>query len=67
MRRLAPALAAAALAAALASPPVAAASGASVGQPAPGFSLPGTDGETHSLEALRGRSAAVLVFYRGVW
>ncbi len=37
------------------------------GDPAPAIGLPGTDGETHSLEALRGRSAVILVFYRGVW
>ncbi len=37
------------------------------GDPAPAFTLAGTDGESHSLEALRGRSAVILVFYRGVW
>ena len=40
---------------------------AAVGEAAPVFSLPGTDGETHSLEAQRGRAAVILVFYRGVW
>ena len=37
------------------------------GDEAPAFTLPGTDGEEHSLAAQRGRSNVILVFYRGVW
>ena len=38
-----------------------------VGETAPELSLPSTGGEELSLESLRGRSAVILVFYRGSW
>lgn len=38
-----------------------------VGQKAPDFSLQDQDGKTVKLSALRGKSPAVLVFYRGSW
>ena len=33
-----------------------------IGKPAPDFALPGSDGKTHALKDLRGKSV-VLVFY----
>jgi cytochrome oxidase Cu insertion factor (SCO1/SenC/PrrC family) len=38
-----------------------------VGDRAPDFSLPGSDGKTHSLAELRGKQPLVLVIFRGVW
>lgn len=38
-----------------------------LGQPALDFTLPDHQGNPFTLSSLRGRSAAVLVFYRGVW
>ncbi len=38
-----------------------------IGDEAPAFSLAGTDGREHSLEAQRGRRNVILVFFRGVW
>jgi peroxiredoxin Q/BCP len=67
MRTVVRTLAAVSLAALFAPAPTPAAGTVAPGDPAPAFSLPGTDGETHSLEAFRGRSAVILVFYRGVW
>lgn len=34
-----------------------------VGDPAPGFSLPGTDGRQYSLESYRGRQTVVLAWF----
>lgn len=34
-----------------------------VGDPAPGFSLPGTDGRQYSLESFRGRQTVVLAWF----
>ena len=34
-----------------------------VGGPAPAFSLPGSDGATHSLDAHRGKRAVVLAWF----
>lgn len=33
-----------------------------IGEKAPGFELPGTDGKAHSLEAVKGAKATILVF-----
>lgn len=33
------------------------------GDPAPAFSLPGSDGRTHTLEEHRGRSAVVIAWF----
>jgi len=38
-----------------------------VGQPAPDFSLEGTDGKPIVLSEYRGKKSVVLVFYRGYW
>ncbi len=38
-----------------------------VGENAPEFSLPGTDGETHALSAALEQGPVVLVFYRAFW
>jgi len=38
-----------------------------VGETAPDFTLPGTDGAQVSLAELRGRNRVVLIFYRGSW
>jgi cytochrome oxidase Cu insertion factor (SCO1/SenC/PrrC family) len=38
-----------------------------VGEPAPDFALPGSDGKTNRLADLRGRQPLVLVIFRGVW
>jgi cytochrome oxidase Cu insertion factor (SCO1/SenC/PrrC family) len=38
-----------------------------IGEHAPDFSLPGADGKSYHLAALRGRSNLVLVIFRGVW
>jgi cytochrome oxidase Cu insertion factor (SCO1/SenC/PrrC family) len=38
-----------------------------VGQPAPDFSLPASDGKTYHLADLRGQKRLVLVIFRGVW
>jgi peroxiredoxin Q/BCP len=35
----------------------------SVGDPAPAFSLPGSDGSTHSLARYRGKQGVVLAFF----
>lgn len=35
--------------------------------PPAGFTLPSIDGRTHELEALRGRQALMIVFFRGTW
>jgi cytochrome oxidase Cu insertion factor (SCO1/SenC/PrrC family) len=40
--------------------------GVEVGNRAPSFSLPDTDGKAVALESYRGKSV-VLVFYRGQW
>jgi hypothetical protein len=40
---------------------------ARVGQPAPGFTLPGVAGAPVSLADLRARGPVVLSFYRGRW
>ena len=37
------------------------------GEIAPDFTLEDADGRRHSLAAQRGKSAVVLVFYRGYW
>ena len=36
--------------------------GPEVGMPAPAFSLPGTDGETYSLEDLKGKAVVIAWF-----
>jgi peroxiredoxin Q/BCP len=53
-----------AIAVALALPPAVtfAAAGLKVGDPAPDFSLPGSDGKVHSLAAYRGKQAVVLAW-----
>jgi cytochrome oxidase Cu insertion factor (SCO1/SenC/PrrC family) len=38
-----------------------------VGEPAPDFSLPASDGKTYHLADLRGKKPVVLVIFRGVW
>jgi cytochrome oxidase Cu insertion factor (SCO1/SenC/PrrC family) len=38
-----------------------------VGDHAPDFSLPGSDGGTYHLADLRGKQPLVLVIFRGVW
>ena len=38
-----------------------------VGQPAPDFSLEGTDGKPIVLSEFRDKKSVVLVFYRGYW
>lgn len=38
-----------------------------VGEPAPDFSLAGSDGKTYRLADLRGVKPVVLVIFRGVW
>ena len=38
-----------------------------IGQPAPGFTLPDAAGRPVSLSDYRGRKPVVLVFYRGYW
>jgi hypothetical protein len=40
---------------------------ARVGQPAPGFALPGAAGQTVDLRDLLARGPVVLSFYRGRW
>ena len=55
------------VAALLALSPVALAEAPKVGESAPPLSLRSTTGEELSLESLRGRSAVILVFYRGAW
>ena len=40
---------------------------ATVGQPAPDFTLPNAAAQAVSLKALRGRGPVVLSFYRGRW
>ena len=42
---------------------VAAAEPPAVGQPAPDFSLPGSDGKTHKLSEYKGRQAVVLAWF----
>ena len=37
--------------------------GLQVGDPAPAFSLPGSDGSTHSLAVLKGKKAVVLAWF----
>lgn len=51
------------LALALAAAAPAAADELAVGDPAPDFSLEGSDGRTHTLSALRGKQAVVLAWY----
>ena len=43
--------------------PVGAVAAPEVGQPAPDFSLPGTDGKTHTLAEHRGKRAVVLAWF----
>jgi len=38
-----------------------------VGEEAPPFTLPTTEGQTLSLESLRGDKPLVLTFFRGTW
>lgn len=38
-----------------------------VGQPAPDFTLEGTDGKAITLSSFQGKKSVVLVFYRGYW
>jgi cytochrome oxidase Cu insertion factor (SCO1/SenC/PrrC family) len=38
-----------------------------VGQPAPDFSLPASDGKSYHLADLQGKKRLVLVIFRGVW
>jgi len=38
-----------------------------VGQQAPAFSLPATDGATLTLDSLQGDKPLVLTFFRGTW
>jgi cytochrome oxidase Cu insertion factor (SCO1/SenC/PrrC family) len=38
-----------------------------VGQPAPDFSLPASDGKIYHLADLQGKKRLVLVIFRGVW
>ena len=38
-----------------------------LGDTAPGFALPATDGSSLDLESLRGKERAVVVFFRGSW
>lgn len=38
-----------------------------VGDSAPSFTLPATDGSSFDLAALRGKERAVVVFFRGSW
>lgn len=40
-----------------------AAAGLAVGDPAPAFSLPGSDGATHNLERYRGKQAVVVAWF----
>jgi hypothetical protein len=40
---------------------------ATVGSPAPGFTLPNVAGQLVSLPELRARGPVVLSFYRGLW
>ena len=59
---------AAAVLLAAAPPPAPAADGPAgagprVGEPAPDFSLPGSDGKTHSLADLRGKRAVVIAWF----
>ncbi len=42
---------------------VTAAEAPAVGQPAPDFSLPGSDGKTHKLAAYKGKQAVVLAWF----
>ena len=58
---------AAALAAAGLGLAVTAAERPEVGDAAPGFTLPATDGSERELAELEGERAAVLVFFRGLW
>ena len=46
-----------------ATPAVATARPLAVGDPAPEFSLPGTDGRQYSLESFRGRQTVVLAWF----
>ena len=48
---------------ALLAAPSAAWAGVDVGEPAPAFSLPGSDGETHSLAEHRGKRGVVLAWF----
>ncbi|HCN18726.1 MAG: hypothetical protein A2060_03290 [Planctomycetes bacterium GWA2_50_13] len=41
--------------------------GATVGNEAPDFSLPDSDGKEFVLSSLHGKENVILVFYRGVW
>ena len=34
-----------------------------VGDPAPAFNMPGSDGQVHSLEKYRGKQAVVIAFF----
>ena len=47
--------------------PLARAEAPKVGETAPALSLASTTGDDMSLESVRGRSAVILVFYRGSW
>ena len=38
-----------------------------VGDRAPDFTLPGSDGKAYHLASLRGKKAVALVFFRGTW
>lgn len=38
-----------------------------VGDEAPDFSLPSSDGETVTLSSMRGQKKVLLVFFRGTW
>ena len=53
----------AALGIAIALTPALAAADLAVGDPAPAFSLPGSDGKTHSLAEHRGKRAVVLAWF----
>lgn len=49
-------------------PAVSAETALTVGElPPSGFTLSSIDGRTHELEALRGRQALMIVFFRGTW
>jgi peroxiredoxin Q/BCP len=56
-------LATAALAMAQAPASAPAPAGLKVGDPAPSFSLPGSDGKTHTLAEFKGRTAVVLAWF----
>ena len=47
----------------IAASPAVAQEGLKVGDPAPGFSLPGSDGKTHTLEEHKGKQAVVIAWF----